>query len=285
MPKSVDNIPIFNLQEKSLFQIRPLLTEVNPQLLNEAAHRHTYQEILWVHEGKGAHSIDDQSFEIAKNTFYLIYKGQIHNFIKGNNLKGFLIRFNNEFLKEISPLERNTNFLVNKISVSEIEKVYFDNLAENIYQESLNETQQKESIIRHLLMALLYKLEEKKQSYQLQQIASNTNSDDAIFIRFINLLEIEYTTSNDTEYFAYHLAISTRHLCSIIKKRSGKTTKQLLIDRRILEAKRLLAYTDIPLKQIAFQLGFDETAYFCRIFKRHTSLTPTEFKQKTNITL
>lgn len=277
-----ENIPFFTLQEKSLFLIRPLLEAVNPQLLNEAAHRHTYQEILWIQEGKGKHSIDDELFTIENNTFYLIYKGQIHHFIEGKGLKGFLIRFNNEFLKEISPLERNTNLLVNKISLNEIERAYFDNLTGNIYQEFLTEKQHKESIIRHLLMVLLYKLEEKKQTYQLQQIAKNADSEDAIFIRFTNLLEQVYPNSNDIEYFANDLAISTRHLCRVIKKRSGKTTKQLIIDRRILEAKRLLAYTDTPLKQIAFQLGFDEVAYFCRIFKQQTALTPTEFKQKTH---
>jgi AraC family transcriptional activator of pobA len=277
-----ENIPFFNLQEKSLFLIRPLLEAVNPQLLNEAAHRHTYQEILWIKEGSGKHSIDDELFTIENNTFYLIYKGQVHHFIEGKGLKGFLIRFNNEFLNEISPLERNTIFLVNKIAVNKVGEAYFDNLTENIYQEFLTKKQHNESIIRHLLMVLLYKLEEKKQHNQLNQIAKNAHSEDAIYLRFSNLLELEYCNSHDTTYFANQLAVSTRYLCTIIKKRSGKTTKQLLIERRILEAKRLLAYTDTPLKQIATQLGFDEIAYFCRIFKLQTAFTPTAFKQKTH---
>lgn len=276
-----EDIPFFNLQEKSLFLIRPLLEAVNPHVLNEAAHRHTYQEILWIKEGAGQHSIDDELFTIENNTFYLIYKGQIHHFLEGKNLKGFLIRFNNEFLKEISPLERNRSFLVNKIALNEANSVYFNNLAENIYQEFLTEQPHKENITRHLLMVLLYKLEEKKQHYQLNQIAKNTQSDEAIYLRFSNLLEQEYYNTHDTAYFANHLAVSTRYLCSVIKKHSGKTTKQLLIERRILEAKRLLAYTDTPLKQIAIQLGFEEIAYFCRIFKQQTQLSPTNFKNKT----
>lgn len=276
-----EDIPFFNLQEKSLFLIRPLLEAVNPHVLNEAAHRHTYQEILWIKEGTGQHSIDDELFTIENNTFYLIYKGQIHHFLEGKNLKGFLIRFNNEFLKEISPLERNRSFLANKIALNEANSVYFNNLAENIYQEFLTEQPHKENITRHLLMVLLYKLEEKKQHYQLNQIAKNTQSDEAIYLRFSNLLEQEYYNTHDTAYFANHLAVSTRYLCSVIKKHSGKTTKQLLIERRILEAKRLLAYTDTPLKQIAIQLGFEEIAYFCRVFKQQTQLSPTNFKNKT----
>lgn len=276
-----EDIPFFNLQEKSLFLIRPLLEAVNPHVLNEAAHRHTYQEILWIKEGTGQHSIDDELFTIENNTFYLIYKGQIHHFLEGKNLKGFLIRFNNEFLKEISPLERNRSFLANKIALNEANSVYFNNLAENIYQEFLTEQPHKENITRHLLMVLLYKLEEKKQHYQLNQIAKNTQSDEAIYLRFSNLLEQEFYNTHDTAYFANHLAVSTRYLCSVIKKHSGKTTKQLLIERRILEAKRLLAYTDTPLKQIAIQLGFEEIAYFCRVFKQQTQLSPTNFKNKT----
>jgi AraC family transcriptional regulator, transcriptional activator of pobA len=278
MPSRIENIPFLKLQEQSLFLIRPLLHEVNPSVLKEAAHRHTYQEILWVREGQGQHTIDDQLFPLENNTFYLIYQGQVHHFIKGENLKGFLIRFNNEFLNEISPLERMTSPVVNKISLQNEEEIrYFNILTETIYQECTGTSSNKNAVVRHFLMALLYKLTEKKQALQIE-MAQNSNADDAIFLNFTHIVEQKFSEPIDMGSFATELSISQRQLCAIIKQHTGKTTKQLIIDRRILEAKRLLAYTQNSLKQIAYQLGFEDTAYFCRTFKTQTGLTPTEFK-------
>jgi AraC family transcriptional regulator, transcriptional activator of pobA len=281
MPLHTENIPFLKLQEQSLFLIRPLLPEVNPSVLKEAAHRHTYQEILWLTEGQGQHTIDDQLFPLEHNTFYLIYQGQVHHFIKGENLEGFLIRFNNEFLNEISPLERLTLPLFNKINLQNSEDItYFNTLITTTYKEFISTSPQKNAIVRHLLMVLLYKLTDIKQALQMA-IVQNSEADDVVFLRFTTILEQKFTEQVDTQHFATELSISSRQLCNIVKQHSGRTTKQLIIDRRILEAKRLLAYTQNSLKEIAYQLGFDDTAYFCRTFKTQTGFTPTEFKSKT----
>jgi AraC-like DNA-binding protein len=280
MSKLIENIPIFKLQEQSLFLIRPLLSEVNPVALKEAAHRHTYQEILWVREGYGQHTIDDQLFPLENNTFYLIYQGQVHHFIKGENLKGFLIRFNNEFLNEISPIERTTSPSINKISLqNEADIRYFNVLTETIYRECTDTSPNKNAVVRHLLMVLLYKIAEKKQALQFE-IVQNSDVEDAIFLNFTHIVEQSFTEPINVDNFAKELGVSQRQLCTIVKYHTGKTTKQLIIDRRILEAKRLLAYTQNSLKQIAYQLSFEDTAYFCRTFKVQTGLTPTEFKEK-----
>jgi AraC family transcriptional regulator, transcriptional activator of pobA len=282
MPKSVEDIPFLVLQEQSHFLIRPLLSEVNPSAMKEAAHRHTYQEILWIQEGNGQQTIDDQIFMLEQHTFYLIYQGQIHHFIKGNNLKGFLIRFNNEFLNEISPLERISTPIINKITLeNEPEIQHFNILVNVLFQEFNHKTQHQEPVIRHLLMVLLYKLAERKQALQLTT-AKNSIAEDAIFLSFTHILEQEFTKTADTYDYARKIGISARQLCAIVKQHSGKNTKQLIIDRRILEAKRLIAYTQNSLKQIAFQLGFEDNAYFCRVFKNQTGCTPTEFKIKIN---
>ena len=280
MPFNFENIPFLNLQEQSHFLIRPLLPTVNPAELKEAAHRHSYQEILWICNGEWQHTIDDQLFTLEPNTFYLIFQGQIHHFIKGENLKGFLIRFNNEFLNEISPLDPFTPPYVNKITVQNENDIgYFNYLIHSIYVEFTAENSNKEAIIRHLLMAFLYKLSQKKQAIQIQ-LTQKSSLEDQIYIRFSNILESEYSKNVDTAQYVTSLGITTRQLCSIIKKYSGKTTKQLIIERRILEAKRLLDYTQTPLKEIAYQLGFEDIGYFCRSFKIQTGLTPSQFKSK-----
>jgi AraC-like DNA-binding protein len=65
-----------------------------------------------------------------------------------------------------------------------------------------------------------------------------------------------------------------------IKSVSGKTASDLIIERLILEAKRLLLFSDLSNKEVAFKLNYEDPSYFTRIFRRKTGLTPTEFRSK-----
>lgn len=78
--------------------------------------------------------------------------------------------------------------------------------------------------------------------------------------------------------YAQLLHLSANHLNTIIKEQSGKTVLQHLHARQLLEAKRLLYHTDLSVKEIAFELGFQDAAYFTRFFKRLTGTTPLAYR-------
>ena len=73
--------------------------------------------------------------------------------------------------------------------------------------------------------------------------------------------------------------ITPGHLNDVIKEVTGKNAKQFIDDRRILEAKRLLYWTEKPVKEIAWELGFDDAAYFTRYYKKETGELPTAFQR------
>jgi AraC-like DNA-binding protein len=98
-------------------------------------------------------------------------------------------------------------------------------------------------------------------------------------IRKFNLLvEANYRTEHSVSYYAERLSKSPKTLSNLFALYNHKTPLQVIQERILIEAKRLLYYTDRSVKQITFDLGFEDAAYFSNFFKRHTSLSPIEFR-------
>ena len=97
------------------------------------------------------------------------------------------------------------------------------------------------------------------------------------------LLEKNYTTLRDAKAYAELLSLTYKSLNEICKLSSTQTTKQLIDAHTILEAKRKLCIDDIRIQQLADELGFDEVTNFVKYFKKHTLLTPTQFKKSLKI--
>ena len=98
-------------------------------------------------------------------------------------------------------------------------------------------------------------------------------------IRKFNLLvEADYRKEHSVSYYAQRLNKSPKTLSNLFAIYNHKTPLQVIQERIIIEAKRLLYYTDQSVKQITFELGFEDAAYFSNFFKRHTSLSPLDFR-------
>jgi len=104
-------------------------------------------------------------------------------------------------------------------------------------------------------------------------------------IRKFNLLvEANYRTAHSVSYYAQQLNKSPKTLSNLFAIYNHKTPLQVIQERVLIEAKRLLHYTNQSVKQVTFELGFEDTAYFSNFFKRHTSLSPLEFRNSKAIT-
>lgn len=99
-----------------------------------------------------------------------------------------------------------------------------------------------------------------------------------IFRKFNLLVEGNFREEHSVAYYAGLLNKSPKTLSNIFALYNDKTPQQIIQLRIILEAKRLLYYTTKSVKQITYELGFEDPAYFCNFFKRHTQLSPVEFR-------
>ncbi|UKJ09205.1 helix-turn-helix domain-containing protein [Solitalea lacus] len=104
-----------------------------------------------------------------------------------------------------------------------------------------------------------------------------------VFRKFNLLVEAHFRTQHSVNYYAQLLNKSPKTLSNLFALYNQKTPIQVIQSRIIIEAKRLLYYTNKSTKQITYELGFEDAAYFCNFFKRHTSLSPLEFRNGKEI--
>lgn len=286
------DIPFYSMNkgDETAFIIRPVKRDIDPVILNEKPHRHRYHEILWIRSGSGKHTIDDELIHIQPFTFYWIKQGQIHNFHEGIDLEGYLVRFTNTFLPYdphtslstslISQFKNSTSFTLSGEDIDSAERILACIFEE--YQRTPGVTGRL-GVLQHLLMALLIMLERKSRSQSISALDDSDSPDKNIYRKFLFLLEDEFRNQHQIGFYASALGVSNRKLSTITKQYAGLTAKQLILECLIRDAKRYLAFTQSTLAEISFHLGFEDTAYFCRIFKKQTGKTPQQYKRELKL--
>ena len=100
----------------------------------------------------------------------------------------------------------------------------------------------------------------------------------ALHRRFAQLLERDFADHHETRHYADALGVPQAALSRALSEVTGQTTKQLITDRVMLEAARLLRFTGMSVNEVAFSTGFDDQLYFSRAFKRHHGEAPTAYR-------
>ena len=100
---------------------------------------------------------------------------------------------------------------------------------------------------------------------------------------FFALLENEFTTARTVDYYAGKLCVTPKHLSSVIKKESGHNASYHISQRIVLEAKRMTQTTGACLKEIAYELGYEDIPTFSKLFKRISGETFSDYKCKLKV--
>jgi len=122
---------------------------------------------------------------------------------------------------------------------------------------------------------LLSEREKRKQGYT--ELKKGADLDYTLLFR--DFLESNYTQLKSVSDYAQIICISEKRLGQATSKVLGKSPKEIINDRILLEAKRLLVHTNLSVKEIGQELGFEDPAYFVRYFKKNTETTPVEFRE------
>lgn len=266
------------------FVIRKIKKNFDAAAIDEHPHRHGFYEFLYLQSGSGKHEVDGITYQLKPHTFYIISKGQVHQFLFAKEIDGFLIRFHDTILPAVSSEKEGYYYnILHQISqhhelvVKEEDKPLIQLLLIRIQKEYQQQTTKvlDLSLIQHLLYPLLILMHRHSNSQ-----VENQNFQQTQFIQFQNLLEEYYKQYHLLDFYAQTIGLTKRQLSNICKEKVGKTAKQLISDRISTEAKRLLKYTSLSLKEIAYQLGFQGLPYFCRWFKKREGLTPMGYKHQ-----
>jgi transcriptional regulator GlxA family with amidase domain len=140
------------------------------------------------------------------------------------------------------------------------------------------------NMIKHLLAALLAKLESQgKQRFRQESNSNNTQR--ISFNNFLKILEENYKRPEGVQFYADKLNMSVRNLNIICQSIFNKSVSEIVETRKLIEARQLLIDTDMSVSEIGYELGYNEKAYFTRIFHKKTGLTPTDFRNNMSALL
>jgi len=286
MKKEPASIPVHSNPEQEqtggFFRLVPL--ELKTAYDTSVPHRHRYYEIFFFPKGGGVHEIDFFHHEIRECSIHFVSPGQVHKVSRGLGTYGYVLLFNDEFWtgKSVqSDLLLELPFLNNNegLPVMEIKPAYFDivfKLVKSIELEYKNATDLSMEIIKSYLHVLLLHC---SQYYNEQQPAQNKESSSTLYRDFKRLLEKNFLDVHKVKEYAALLKITEKHLNEVCKKFCAKTASEMIFDRLILEAKRLLHHSDLTIKEIAFQLNFTDPSHFSKFFKTHTGIATKDFRK------
>ena len=134
-------------------------------------------------------------------------------------------------------------------------------------------SKRRRALLFHYIAALLINLEE------LFAISKVDTFEQEMAANIMLLVEQKFKEEKKADYYANQLNISSRKLNSILSLHTGKNLKQYIVDRIVLEAKRMILTSDALVKELAYELGFSESAHFINLFRQHTGFTPSHFKR------
>jgi AraC-like DNA-binding protein len=139
----------------------------------------------------------------------------------------------------------------------------------------------KEELLRICLKAFLIHVQRRR--YELQQIDGQFSKvpDErrAQLMKFVNLVDENYMKGMSVSEYARLMFISSRTLSNLTGDLLNKTPSQIIMERIVLEAQRLLLHSNLNVSQIGYRLGFDDPSYFVKYFKKHTAISPTDFRK------
>lgn len=270
-------IDIFSLEE--LYARQPILSHRITE-----PHRIGFYILLYITSGIGKHTVDFQSFQVEPHTLAIISKHQIQQFDLRLHFKGYIIIITEDFLQRslfdlegaithllFEPITTQAYFFNNASSVLP----HVERLAEE-YKSGKNDPQQVPILARELGILLLKA--ERLRCTHLSKTDQLTETSLRL-IAFRDLLQLHFKNHWTAQMYAEELGFSKKTLGSLTRKHLNRTPKEVIDQRLLLEIKRLLAHTDLTIKEIAFQLGFDDPSNVNKFFKRMQGNTPTEFRQ------
>ena len=273
------NTPIESRLANAMIFIRNL-DNCPPSYLDDPG-RKDFFEIVWLKNEDPLHDTKSPGFDIKGDWIYLIPPYRVHQLNKAGK-NGELLSFKKDFLDE-----DDKEFLLDIFKIFNVQGEFsclrLDTGAAsdlgNVFQLLQSEYQKSGDdlvILKAILKVFLLKLiKVKEQEFTGHDIHQKRVYD------FLMLLESNYLHIRNTDFYAAKLDISSKRLNQILKEKLDKTGMQLIHDRLILEAKRMIIHSEHTIKEIAFQLGFSDRPYFSRFFKKQTGQTPDDFQKQS----
>jgi AraC family transcriptional activator of pobA len=254
-------------------RIERIESRLNPKV--PFPHRHDFFHFLYLERGSGWHEIDFSRFQAEAGQLFFVKPGEVHSWALGAGTRGFVLEFTRESLAagpKTEEILRNLGTFPSLVFPRDPQGL---RAHLGLMQAEL-EAEEKEYrlTLEHYLSAFLLKI------FRLREKASPVKAArPSLMDRFKDLLEENFRREHAVEFYAEKLGITPKSLTTQSTRALGKSAGALIQERCLVEAKRLLAYSEMPIAEIGYGLGFEDPNYFARFFRQRSGLSPGKFRK------
>lgn len=272
----------FGVEVMNLAQLRAM---AGPGYLR-TPQRPAFHLLILSTAGATTHTVDFKRYRLAPGRTLWVRPGQVQRFSDHDNKSASdLVLFESDFLIPSTQAAALANDRFGPVAFDHAPPALASigrarralrqeyTAARTTHQATVGQTE----ILRHLLSVLILRL-----SLDAPDAAAEDPHD--LYRQFRELLERDFAIAHDVAYYAHALRYSSRTLARATQAATGQTPKRAIQDRLALEARRLLAHTNLPISTIATQLGFGDPSNFSAFFTHHTGETPTAFRGQQRTT-
>lgn len=289
MPKNklpVYNISHFNeIQKGSDFYANNFVLHLKEFHFVNTPHKHDFFLVILFTKGSGMHEIDFVKYHIKPNSIFFLSPGQSHSWQLSKDIDGYVffhsqafydLNFTYQKLRQLPFYASIYNKPV--LQLKGVNQLKVIPLFEEILLEYNSEKKMKYEKICALVNIVYVELSRLYDSKN-DAIATPQNYLQKLTL-LEELIEKNYLNIKSPGRYAEMMHMSEKHLNRICKAGLNKTTTDVIADRVIIEAKRIMAHHKHTVSEVSEILGFDDIAYFSRFFRKRTALTPLAFMNK-----
>lgn len=289
MTAKASKLPVFGITEftednrQYFFYANGLRRHLESHQFINPPHRHnTYIAVVFT-QGTGLHQIDFVDYQVQPGAVFLLKPGQVHCWQLSDDVEGTVFFhtgdfYDNQFvgrkLDDLPFFFLQSNYPVIYLEAGEQESIArsFQSIQEEFGSGLLWSKAKLASLVSSLYidLARVYK-EEQKGHVPIGSVLKAR--------RLLKLIDQHFVAKKLPVEYAELMNMSTRHLNRICQEVLGKATSDLIAERVIAEAKRLLIHVDAPVTTVAEKLGFVDDSYFVKFFKKRVGLSPKRFQK------
>lgn len=242
--------------------------------------------IIFCRKGTALIEIDLIPYEIVTNTQLIIIAGSIvHNISNSDDFRISYIIFKHEVYDEATAqLEPSFTFFLKEYPCVQLgEKIinkmnYLVEAMEDFYNEKTNCFRVK--IFKNNIQSFLLDVYDKTRTLFKIDKSEEVGRREELFIKFIHLIHNFCPKEREVGFYADKLHITSRYLSSITQNVADKSAKYIIDKHAIQRIKIMLKYSNMSIQDISYELNFPDQSFFARYFKKHTGMTPLEYRAK-----
>lgn len=264
-----------------MFRLSELFARALPHAV-DAPQRPEFHIVYLGLRGSGSLVVDFNKVALGANTLTIVVRGRVQQFVPETGVDAWMLLVSPEFIaldaRSVDPLRGasvlDPGWASPALKLPATDRGELLALADQLAAEQARPLDAfQPALLASLLRTFLLRAE------RVARGADARPAPPPALARFFTTLERDCTSTRSVAHYAKAAGLSARRLAELLVAHTGKSTKQVVDERVVLEQKRLLAHTDVSVKELAERTGFDEPTNLVKFFRHHTGTTPEAFRQ------